>query len=333
MREPWFWRTQSAVAKMLTGLMAPAAVAYQAGQRIRWSLTRSVHASIPVICIGNASLGGVGKTPFAMLVETLLKSDGLKCCFLTRGYGGALRGPVLANLKQHSADDIGDEALLLARAAPTVVARDRVAGAKLAAQSGAQVIIMDDGFQNPTLHKDLSVLLVSDQNDQHNNFTFPAGPLREPMSKAAARADVIVSIGANSSVDTPVTNAEFHAWLEPVDAPAPQRVIAFTGIGKPRKFFAMLERLDFEIAECFAFPDHHNFSEIELDILERNAKKENARLICTQKDFVRIADERRAAFMTLPVVMRVDDPDGLKQRLLACIEKHRDEQKSGAHDQ
>jgi tetraacyldisaccharide 4'-kinase len=316
-REPWFWRSASPTARAMTALLTPAALLYQAGYRLRIAATKPASAPVPVICIGNATLGGAGKTPFAILVADLLREAGVAPMFLTRGYGGALSGPVLVDPEKHSAEDVGDEPLLLARHAPVVVSRDRPAGAALAAQTRAGAIVMDDGFQNPSLAKDLSILLASDSDGATNGALFPAGPYRERFEDAKARAGVVVSVGEDKSGDK--SGADFRAWLEPVSAPTPERVIAFAGIGRPEKFFAMLERCGFTLARRIAFPDHHAFSEAELGVLTRTAKRENARLICTEKDYVRLPAPLRAETLTLPVVMAVDDREALKRRLLAAI--------------
>lgn len=313
MREPWFWRSHSITARFLTAAFYPAALLYQGAHRLRWAVTKPARAPLPVICIGNATLGGAGKTPFAIMVATLLRAQGVKSCFLTRGYGGAAKGPIFVKSDRHDADDVGDEALLLAREAPVVVSANRAAGAVLAAKSGADVIIMDDGFQNPTLHKDQSILLVSAQEAASNGALFPAGPFREPASRARARADLAVSVSDAG------LSADFHATLIPAAAPMPGRVIAFAGIGQPEKFFVMLENLGYDLVQRIAFPDHHRFSAAELKFLQRDARRRDASLICTEKDLVRLPEDFRDSVQTLPVRMEIDDPARLSDRLMSVI--------------
>lgn len=309
---PWFWLNQSRAAKTVTALLSPAAWLYQQGQQLRWKMTAPKKAGAPVICIGNASLGGAGKTPFALLVERLLREDGVDAFFLTRGHGGYERGPVRVT-GDHRAFDVGDEALLLRAQAPVIVSRNRADGAALAVKSGAKAIIMDDGFQNPTLQKDLSILLIA-AGDDGNRKTFPAGPWREPLESARARADIVVSVGADEASPR-ACGADFYAWREVRNA-TPQRVYAFAGIAQPEKFFASLRAIGYDIAGAAGFPDHHMFTPVELRALAREAKKAGAALITTEKDFVRIDPDAREDILTLKIEMRVDDEDGLRERIL-----------------
>ncbi len=310
---PWFWRSETLAARSLRMALAPVASLYQAGYKTRLALTTPERAAVPVICIGNATLGGTGKTPFAMLVAELLKEEGVNPVFLTRGHGGAEAGPLLADPDKHDAYGVGDEALLLARKAKTIVSRDRPKGAALAARESADVIIMDDGFQNPSLHKDLSILLIGEDD---GGALFPAGPFRESLDDAKARAQITVSMRADKS------GADFRAWLEPV-ALAPERVIAFAGIGKPEKFFKTLEDSGYELVQRIGFPDHHVYTQAEERFLAREGRREKARLICTEKDAVKLTSDFRADVLTLPVKMRVDDMPSLKRRLMAVINEGR----------
>ncbi len=317
MREPWFWRAKTPTARALTGLLTPAAWIYQAGHRLRWATTKPKKARLPVICVGNATLGGAGKTPFAILVATLFKEAGVKPVFLTRGYGGERAGPIKVDPARHTAFSVGDEALLLARHGPAIVAHDRQAGAKLAAKTGAQVIVMDDGFQNPTLAKDFSILLVGEEEAQTNGALFPAGPYRESPASARARADLVVAMGPGPS--HPPEGADMAAWVEAEKAHAPERVIAFAGIGRPEKFFRTLKENGFTLVRRIAFPDHHSFSNLELEHLMKIAEQHEARLICTEKDHVRLPSGFREKIFSLPVAMQVSDRQALKQRLLGLI--------------
>ncbi|MEQ8936732.1 MAG: tetraacyldisaccharide 4'-kinase [Amphiplicatus sp.] len=323
--EPWFWRERTMAARAAALSLAPAALVYDAAQRLRTMMTHPASAPIPVFCVGNATLGGVGKTPFAIMLARRLKALGHEPHFLTRGYGGALKGPVLVDPDRHSAEDVGDEALLLASEAPTWVAGDRPAGAKAAAGAGAQVIIMDDGFQNPSLEKNFSFLLLDASDPFGNARIFPAGPLREPIGRAATRADALVAVVASATdqakgidglSDTP---PRLRAWLDVDAPPAPERVHAFCGIGRPQRFFDLLARHGFDIAAARAFPDHHAFTEAEMTRLRRDAAKADAALITTAKDFIRLPRDQRQGVRVLPVSMRIDDPAALDAMASAAI--------------
>jgi tetraacyldisaccharide 4'-kinase len=317
MKEPWFWRDTGIAARAASAVLAPAAFVYDCGQRLRAATTNPESAGAPVVCIGNATLGGVGKTPFALMLQQLLKDRGVAAHFLSRGYGGSMKGSVLVNA-QHRADEVGDEPLLLAAAAPTWVAKDRVAGARAAA-GGADVIIMDDGFQNPTIRKDLSFLLMSSADKGDNSSIFPAGPLREPFERAVARAGAVVIVGAGApAIDTggrPLYRAatEIHPTI------APQKAIAFCGIARPERFFTSLEEKGFGLATRIAFPDHHAFTPAELAALRNKAKAAGAALITTQKDYVRLAPEEREDIAVAKLVMIVDDPAGLAGLVMTKI--------------
>lgn len=321
MREPWFWQSPSITAKAITTALRPAAFVYQYAHKLRCAMTASHHASVPVICIGNATLGGVGKTPLALRIHEFLLEDGIKSCFLTRGYGGSFTGPTFVDRDHHDADQVGDEALLLAAHGNTIVSRYRPAGAALAVEHGAQAILMDDGFQNPTLHKDISILLIDNKSIGDNPLTFPAGPFRETLASAKNRADLVIAVGDNQAEAQSIAGADFHAWLGPAGTFSPQRVIAFAGIGRPKKFFDLLSGQGFDVEKAIGFPDHHKFSQVELEVLLRDASNENAQLVTTEKDFVRLPEEFKKHVTPLPVTMHINDADGLKQRVLAKLKK------------
>jgi tetraacyldisaccharide 4'-kinase len=246
----------------------------------------------------------------------MLRARGHQPYFLTRGYGGSERGPALAS-RGHSAHVIGDEALLLARAAPTIVARDRAAGAKLAKEKGATVLVMDDGHQNFSLRKNLSLVVVDAETGFGNGFQIPAGPLREPVAQGLARADAVVVMGDGSpdlqGFSGPVLRAHL---LADGSAFADKQVFAFAGIGRPEKFVASLEASGASvIGRCF-FADHHPYSED--DILELKAAAGDALLVTTEKDFVRLSTAARDGIKVLKAVACFDDAPAI-ERLLDSI--------------
>lgn len=322
--EPWFWRSRAPAARAVAFALAPGAAAYMAARKLKDASTRPAPAPLPIICVGNATLGGVGKTPFALMLAQMLTAAGRRTAFLTRGYGGSLRGPVLFDPAAHDARAVGDESLLLAAAGPTIVSRNRPAGAAFAAARDFEVVIMDDGFQNRTIAKSLSILLVDAADPCGNGLTFPAGPLRESLAEAAARAGAVVFVGEASGVEIPGAERlpRFRARVEPT-ARESGRVFAFCGIGAPARFFASLQTAGFEVVGTRAFPDHHFFSAREIADLRRLAGAASARLITTEKDRARLDPAGREGMEVLPVAMTIDDPDGLLSLAIRAIQEFR----------
>jgi tetraacyldisaccharide 4'-kinase len=291
---------------------------------------KGARAAVPVICIGDPTVGGAGKTPTAMAAAEILLELGGKPFFVTRGYGGNEKGPVLVKVLEHGAQDVGDEPLLLVSVAPVVVSTDRVAGAKLAAESGASVIVMDDGFQNPALTKDLSLLVIDGASGVGNGFVFPAGPLRAPLAAQLERADAIVLIGKGASGESVARQtaahgkAVFRAHLTPepetVAEIKGQQILAYAGIGRPEKFFATLEAAGCRIAERREFPDHHPYSESDARGLLDAARTRNLTLVTTAKDHARMyknaaLNELADASRFLPVDLQFEDEAALKSLL------------------
>jgi tetraacyldisaccharide 4'-kinase len=295
-------------------------------------------AGLPVICLGNFTVGGAGKTPAALAVAQLLHAAHERPFFLSRGYGGQLAGPVRVNATLHRAADVGDEPMLLARLAPTVVARDRVAGATFARSAGASVIVMDDGFQNPSLAKDLNIVLVDGSRGIGNGRVIPAGPLRAPLKSQLDRAQALIVVGAPDGATHVIQRAErggipvFHGRLEPdravVNAIGQRKVLAFAGIADPTKFFATLTAAGIQIADRAGFPDHHRFTAADARDLVARARAENLMLLTTEKDLVRFAGETELAQLAahasaLPVRLVIDDQDRLRQMILTALASRR----------
>lgn len=314
MRAPDFWRRPG----LLPTLLSPVAAAYDLIGRQRRAGVAGLSLPIPVICVGNLVLGGAGKTPVALALAETLMQRGLKPNFLTRGYGGSLAGPLLVDPKRHSAQDVGDEPLLLAGRAPTLVSRDRPAGARMALEQGAEVLIMDDGFQNPSLQKDCSFLVVDAAYGFGNGKVFPAGPLREGLADGLTRADAMVLLRGGEPAIAPML-AEglpcLGARLEPQHDLPEGRYFAFAGIGRPEKFFASLKLVGVDLAGSLAFPDHHRYAAEDLARLRREAEAARAQLITTEKDLVRLALEEREGIAVFPVSLVWDDPAALAELL------------------
>ena len=315
MRAPDFWRRRGLPALAL----APAGLIYAAGGWLRERLAAPVQAAVPVVCIGNAVAGGAGKTPTLLAIAAMLAHRNPHA--LSRGYGGNEKGPLRVDPAKHTAADVGDEPLLLARTMPSWVARDRAAGAAAIAGAGAGVILMDDGFQDPGLAKTLSLLVVDAEQGFGNGFCLPAGPLREPVERALGRADALVLAGGGAfrpQTGKPV----FRAAIKPTgaaDAWHGRRVVAFAGIGRPAKFFATLRELGAELVCEMAFPDHHVFDEAELAELAARAA-DGALLVTTEKDWVRLPEAWRGRVQALPVELRFGDGPAVERFLRDRLE-------------
>lgn len=322
MRAPAFWWQAPG---LWSGVLAPFGAIYGAiaGARMQRAGAR---ANVPVICVGDPTVGGAGKTPVAIAVAKTLIAQGKRPYFLTRGYGGREPGPLLLDPAKHGAAEVGDEPLLLAAVAPVVVSADRVAGAKLAAQSGADVIVMDDGFQNPALFKNLSLLVIDAKGGVGNGRVFPAGPLRAPLMQQLERANAAVLIGNGEAGEQAARQARqvLRATIVP-DAGAAaalqgKALLAYAGIGRPEKFFATLESVGGNIAERRAFPDHHAFSAGEASELLSAARRRNLTLVTTGKDLARMQGnaalrELAGASQVLPITLRFEDESALKALL------------------
>ncbi len=322
MREPRFWRDDGALARLL----APLGAVYGGISAARMARP-GVRARVPVICVGNLTLGGAGKTPTAIAVAKLLLSEGARPFFLSRGYGGALAGPVRV-APQHRAADVGDEPLLLARVAPTIVARDRVQGAELAVAEGGSVVVMDDGFQNPWLVKDCSLIALDGERGIGNGRVFPAGPLRAPLDVQLARATALLVIGdVSANAQDMIARAQKRALsvlrgrLAPdpdaIAALAGKKALAFAGIAHPEKFFATLTAAGITAPVKRAFADHYAFTGTDARELLEQAKRERLLLLTTEKDLARMQGdaacaELAAAAIALPVRLETE-PEAFRE--------------------
>ncbi|MCD8566613.1 MAG: tetraacyldisaccharide 4'-kinase [Alphaproteobacteria bacterium] len=326
-KTPAFWyRKPESPAPLTERLLAPLARLYALGHRFNQSLKpKPYKATIPVLCVGNAVAGGSGKTPAALALMELIKEHNLAQTpyFLSRGYGGRLKGPAIVDPLM-KAEECGDEPLLLARAAPVVIAAKRPAGARFAHQHGAGLILMDDGLQNVSLSKDISFLVIDGAAGFGNEKLLPAGPLREPLHEAFTKADAFILIGKDARNVTsflppqkPLFHAHIEALLPPEIDPA-QPVIAFAGLGRPEKFYRTLEKLGLSLAGWHPFPDHHLYTKTECAMLARESLKQNAPLVTTEKDAMRLK-ESGMPLHTIPIHLRFEDParvlDFLKEQL------------------
>jgi len=330
-REPAFWWRPGT-----GGVLMPVAAIYGAVAAVRMQ-SHGSRAGLPVICLGNLTVGGAGKTPAALAVAHLLHAARERPFFLSRGYGGRLSGPVRVNPAIHHAAEVGDEPLLLTRLAPTIVARDRVAGAKFAQFAGASVIVMDDGLQNPALEKDLAVVLLDGRRGIGNGHIIPAGPLRAPLGIQLDHAQALLVVGPPDGAAKVLDRAGrrglaiFHARLESdrsvIAAIGRRKVLAFAGIGDPEKFFATLIAVGIDVAARAGFPDHHRYTAAEAQDLIARAQAGNLMLVTTEKDLMRLGGDPQLAALAgrasaLPVRLAIEEQEQFRDMVMKAVKRN-----------
>jgi tetraacyldisaccharide 4'-kinase len=316
MRPPEFWSRNEPAARLIATALSP--LGYFYGATVAWKHRRQRpwRSSASVVCVGNLTVGGSGKTPVAIALAGMFQAKGATVAFLSRGYGRRSSDAILVDAQDDSAADVGDEALLLSRIAPTIVSRNRAEGARLAEQHGADVIVMDDGHQNFTLAKDVALVVVDGENAFGNGGIVPVGPLREPVHQGLARADAVILMGDGAPPLSGFARPVFRARLMSDRLFDGQKLIAFAGIGRPDKFFASLRALGAKLVEMHAFADHHAYTAAELAMLRDRAKNTGAGLITTEKDLVRLSVSDRIGIDVLPVHAMFEDPAALERFLI-----------------
>jgi tetraacyldisaccharide 4'-kinase len=327
----WWYSRERRIAPVTRALVTPVSWIWAAATARRIARARPADPGAPVICVGNLTVGGTGKTPIVRALAERLAASGRRVHLLSRGYGGRLAGPVQVDPARHSGADVGDEPLMLARDFPVWVARDRAAGARAAAAAGAEVIVMDDGHQNPSLKKALSLVVVDGETRSGewpfgDGRVFPAGPLREPLAAGLARADAVVML---LPADLPALDAELAAMFagKPVlsarlqaAAPPPSGPqLGFAGVGKPWKVERALRAAGCELVDFAPFPDHFAYDESTLRALASRAEAFGAGLVTTEKDWVRLPPAWRARVAAWPVRADFETPEALDRLLDRCL--------------
>jgi tetraacyldisaccharide 4'-kinase len=323
-REPAFWYRPPS---LMSRLLMPLGAVY--GQVAAWRMhSRGFDAGIPVICVGNYHTGGAGKTPTVLALTKLLRELGETPVVLSRGYGGKWQGPVKVDPERHVAANVGDEPLMLALTVPVVIARDRVGGIALARSQGASVILMDDGFQNPAIAKDASIIVIDGDRGLGNGCVFPAGPLRAPLPPQLARTDALIVIGDGTAASAvaaaiaarakPVLSARLVPDAASLARIAGKRVLAFAGIGDPKRFFRTLRGAGIDVAQERVFADHHAFSREEIEALIAEATRDALTLVTTEKDIARLRGAEAIAasvrdIAAFAVTLAFDDAASLRK--------------------
>lgn len=327
MQAPAFWWRDRERPGAAARLLAPLGRLYAAGTARRLARASPYRAAIPVVCVGNLTAGGSGKTPTVAALVAAMEQLSMRPIVVTRGYGGTETGPALVDPAAMTASEVGDEPLLLAAFAPVIVAHDRAEGVKAAEAQGAGIAILDDGFQNPSVARDLDLVVVDASTGFGNGRVLPAGPLREPVGTGLSRAGALVVVGEPQDRETLAARWPEIRGIPRLDAriaPLPTgmdwtglRVAAFAGIGRPEKFFATLRALGAEIVRAIPLADHQRFTPALLTRLERVSREAGAQLVTTEKDAVRLPQDFRRHVLTLPVRLEWADPGAVTAQLEA----------------
>jgi tetraacyldisaccharide 4'-kinase len=324
-KAPKFWNSSS--RHFLSDLLGPIAGVYSAASKTLQTrqLRFQEKLTIPVICIGNATMGGTGKTPIAAALGRHIKEKYQKNVhFLSRGYKGSAEGPLKVDATRHSYREVGDEPLLLSEIAPVWVSKDKVRGGVKAQEQGAELLIMDDGLQNQNLYKDFSILVIDGAYGFGNERVFPAGPLREPISHALEKASILLMLGEDKMQLTkrffenfPVLRADIQPKGR--ESLKSKNVLAFCGIGRPEKFFTFLEEHGVQVQENISFSDHYPYKDQEIENLIKKANEKGLCLVTTRKDSIRIAPKYHSSLYIIDIDIVFQDYDALDSYLRSVL--------------
>lgn len=306
LKTPKFWQTRNICARMLLSFSG----LYFIGHKINQALSKPHRANIPVICVGGVVAGGSGKTPTTHAIVKLIQDSNpsANVVILSRGYGGHMQGPTQVQLGYHDAQDVGDEALLHAEKTTTIISAKRAAGIALAETMGANIVVMDDGFQNNSIYKDVSLLVLDSYQGIGNGYLLPAGPLREPLNDALKKADAVILLNGEMALDTdkPVFKASYAISSAHNKN---KKYFAFAGLGYPEKFQTTLLSNGFHLNGFQAFADHHSYTDDDIQRLKETA--DDSTLITTEKDYARLSEEQRVAIDALRIQLEFQSPESI----------------------
>ena len=326
MKAPHFWSHgldpySREAAPVFRAMLTPIANIYAWAGARRIKKAEPYKCGVPVICVGNVTVGGTGKSPLVAALRDWFARKGIRAASLSRGYKGELKGPLKVDAKNHTAKDVGDEPLMLSLKGESWIGADRAAAGKAMAADGVQLILMDDGFQNPQLAKDHSILVIDSNAPFGNGYVIPKGPLREPIAVAEARADTIILVGGGAHPEELGTRKPIlRAQIRPTEPPPKGPLIAFAGIGRPQKVFDALIAHGAEISESVPYPDHHTYSAGDLKYLRKLAEERSAQLITTEKDLARLPAKDRAGIIAWPVDIVFEDTSMLEEIFAPILE-------------
>ena len=325
LKAPKFWYLKKDT--YLSRILYPFSLIFRLGTKIRNIISHTHKSSLPIICIGNIVVGGAGKTPVSLEIGKILIKAGYSPHYISKGYAGIIKTSTLVE-SWHSPQSVGDESLLLSKVAPTWIGINRNESIELAANKGSDCIIMDDGFQNPTIHKDFSIIVINSSQEFGNKRVMPAGPLRESIKRGLSRTNLIIVIGEETDYlqknipdHIPIISAKFNINNENKIFKG-QKITAFAGIAYPEKFFTSLREQGAKIVKEITYPDHHIYDENDLLSLVETTNKTKSILVSTQKDFVRVPKSYRSLVNTLDGEIDFEKEDLVKKILTNVIENH-----------
>ena len=325
LKAPKFWYQKENT--YWSNSLYPLSLLFRFGTKIRSLISTKQQSPLPVICVGNIVVGGAGKTPVSLKIGKLLIKAGYRPHFISKGYAGLIKKSTLVQ-SWHSAASVGDESILLSEVAPTWIGIDRINSSKLAKKDGGDCLIMDDGFQNPTIQKDFSIIVINAAQEFGNKQVMPSGPLRESIKRGLSRTNLVIAIGEISNElkstipsNIPIMEAKFEINKENKSFKG-QNITAFAGIAFPKKFFKSLEDQGGKIVKQISYPDHYIYTENDIFSLAETANKTKSILVSTQKDYVRIPKLYRSLVNTLEGEIIFKNEESLIKILSNVIENY-----------